>query len=83
MVAENCIKAGAVLINDVSGMTYDWCMADVVAKYGVHVILQHSKGTPENMQNSPEYKNLMDEIFLDLNRKIGFALTKGIAKIKL
>ena len=83
LVAENCIKAGAVLINDVSGMTYDWCMADVVAKYGVHVILQHSKGTPENMQISPDYKNLMDEIFLDLNQKISFALTKGIAKNKI
>ena len=83
LVAENCIKAGAVLVNDVSGMTYDWCMADVVAKYGVHVILQHSKGTPENMQISPDYKNLMDEIFLDLNQKISFALTKGIAKNKI
>uniref|UniRef100_UPI0040263836 dihydropteroate synthase n=1 Tax=Candidatus Scatousia sp. TaxID=3085663 RepID=UPI0040263836 len=82
-VAEKCIKAGAVIVNDVSGMTYDWCMADVVAKYGVHVIIQHSKGTPENMQKSPEYKNLMDEIILDINQKIDFALTKGIEKNKI
>lgn len=82
-VAEKCIKAGAVIVNDVSGMTYDWCMADVVAKYGVHVIIQHSKGTPENMQKSPEYKNLMDEIIFDINQKIDFALTKGIEKNKI
>lgn len=83
LVAEKCIKAGASIINDVSGMTYDWCMADVVAKYGVNVIIQHSKGLPQNMQDKPVYKNLMDDIFLDLMQKIDFAETKGISKDKI
>ncbi len=83
LVAEKCIKAGAKIINDVSGMTYDWCMADVVAKYGVYVIIQHTKGIPQNMQDKPMYKNLMDDIYLDLVQKIDFAETKGIAKDKI
>lgn len=83
LVAEKCIKAGAKIINDVSGMTYDWCMADVVAKYGVYVIIQHTKGTPQNMQDKPVYKNLMDDIYSDLAQKIDFAETKGIAKNKI
>lgn len=77
-VAEECIKAGAEIINDVSGLEYDKNMAEVIAKYGVKVIIQHSKGTPENMQVSPEYDNLIDEIYFDLKRRIDYAVSKGI-----
>lgn len=83
MVAEKMIKAGASIINDVSGMTYDWCMADVIAKYDVSVIIQHSKGTPKNMQDAPVYKHLMDEIYFDLKRQIEFAEDKGISGNKI
>lgn len=78
IVAEECIKSGAQIINDVSGFDYDPDMADVISKYGVKVVLQHSKGTPENMQNNPQYENLMDELYLGLKQKIEFALSKGI-----
>ena len=80
VVAEKCIKAGASIINDVSGLDYDENMADVVSQAGVKVIIQHSKGTPENMQDHPVYTNLMDEIFLSLNKKIEYAIKKGIKK---
>ena len=82
-VAEKTINAGASIINDVSGMTYDWCMADVVAKYNVTVIIQHSKGSPKNMQDSPIYKNLMDDIFFDFIHQLNFAEEKGIGKDKI
>lgn len=82
-VAEQCILAGASIINDVSGLEYDEKMADVAAKYKVNVIIQHTKGTPERMQDSPQYENLMDEIFLDLHKKINFAVLKGISKEKI
>ncbi len=81
VVAEECIKAGAQIINDVSGFDYDEKMPDVIAKYNVPVIIQHSKGTPENMQNSPKYNDLMEEIFLDLKNKINIARSKGVEKI--
>ncbi len=80
-VAEECLNAGANIINDVSGFDYDKKMADVVAKYNVPVIIQHSKGTPENMQNSPVYTDLMEEIFLNLRKKVDFAHSKGIENI--
>ena len=72
-VAQECIKAGASIINDVSGLEYDPEMADVVAKYGVKVIIQHS-------QDAPQYESLMDEIYLKLKARIDFALSKGIKK---
>lgn len=83
VVAEECIRNGAGIINDVSGLTYDKKLADVIAKYGVKVVIQHSKGTPENMQDNPVYKNLMDEIYLDLKKKVEFAVSSGIAADKI
>ena len=80
VVAEKCIQAGADIINDVSGFDYDKNMADVAARYGKKVIIQHSKGTPDIMQNAPTYSNLVDEIFFSLKQKIDFAFSKGINK---
>lgn len=79
-VAEACIEAGASIINDVSGFDYDENMIDVVAKTGVKVIVQHSKGTPENMQDDVCYESLLDEIYLNLRSKIEKAIAKGIKK---
>ena len=80
LVAEECLKLGVSIINDVSGFDYDSLMADVIAKYNAKVIIQHSKGTPENMQDKPVYENLMDEIYLGLKNKIDFAISKGIKR---
>lgn len=79
-VAEKCILEGAQIINDVSGLDYDKNMVDVIAKYGVKVIIQHSLGDPQDMQDNPRYESLMDEIYLKLREKVDFALSKGIAK---
>lgn len=78
LVAKKCIEYGVKIINDVSGLDYDNDMADVIASSDVQVIIQHSKGTPENMQISPHYESLMDEIYLDLKKRIDFAVSKGI-----
>jgi dihydropteroate synthase len=79
-VAQECLKYNVSIINDVSGLTYDDKLADVIAKFGAKVIIQHSNGTPDNMQNNPQYKNLMDEIYISLSERIDFALSKGIQK---
>lgn len=69
------------IINDVSGFDFDKKMADVIANNPqIKIILQHSQGTPETMQDAPHYENLMDEIFINLKTKIDFALSKGIKK---
>lgn len=80
VVAQESIKCGAQIINDVSGFDYDNDMVKTIAKTQVKVIIQHSQGTPENMQNSPQYENLMDEIFINLKNKIDFALSEGVMK---
>ncbi|MBP3820900.1 dihydropteroate synthase [bacterium] len=81
-VAQECIKYGANIINDVSGLDFDPKMIDVLAKNPeVTVIIQHSKGTPDIMQDNPQYINLMDEIFKNLKEKIEKANAKGIYNI--
>lgn len=80
-VAQKCIDFGVSIINDVSGFDFDKKMADVITNNPqIKIILQHSQGTPETMQDAPHYENLMDEIFINLKKKIDFALSKGIKK---
>lgn len=81
IIAQKCIELGANIINDVSGFDYDENMVKVLAKNPqVTIILQHSQGIPETMQNAPTYKNLMDEIYINLKNKVNFAITNGIKK---
>lgn len=80
-VARICIQYGAKIINDVSGFDYDEQMIDVIAQNNhVKIIIQHTLGTPENMQKNPTYSNLMDEIYCSLHNKVQLALARGIKK---
>ena len=79
-VAQKCLELGADIINDVSGFDYDIKMPDVIAEFNAKVVIQHSKGTPQNMQDNPFYENLMDEIYLELEKKIELAVSKGIKR---
>lgn len=81
IVAEECINAGANIINDVSGFDFDEKMVDIIAKHNIPIIIQHSQGTPETMQNSPHYNNLIEDIFLNLKKKIDLAHSKNIENI--
>ena len=78
--ARAVLDAGADMINDVSGLSYDPSMADVISDYGVPVVLMHSENAI-NMQTSPEYKRgVVDDVFFALAKKVDFALSCGIDK---
>ena len=62
-VAEAAIKAGAHLINDISGGELDADMFATVARLQVPYILMHMKGTPQNMNQLAGYENVFDEVF--------------------
>lgn len=80
-VAKKCIELGANIINDVSGFDYDSNMVNIIKDNpNTKIILQHSQGTPENMQDAPHYENLMDEIYINLKNKVNYAIEKGIKK---
>ncbi|EYE89378.1 dihydropteroate synthase [Fervidicella metallireducens AeB] len=81
--AEEAIKAGADIINDISAMTFDENMADVAVKYNVPVILMHIKGTPKDMQKNPHYNDVVMEVKEFFKNRIDYALSKGISKKKI
>lgn len=61
-VAEAAVKSGAEIINDISGCTFDPAMIDVAAAHQAKVIIMHIKGTPQNMQQNPAYRDMIHEI---------------------
>jgi len=72
------IKMGIKLINDVSGLSYDSKTIDLLKKNKSPFVIQHSLGTPENMQNNPKYKNELLDIYDFFEEKIKFLRAKGI-----
>jgi dihydropteroate synthase len=82
-VAEQAIKAGASMINDVSSLSFDPKMANVVADYGVPVILMHMLGNPKTMQIEPFYDDIIGEIKTFLENAIDRAENKGISRLKI
>lgn len=80
-VASEALKSGADIINDISGLTSDDRIADVVAEFNAGLILMHIKGTPKNMQVNPEYKDIISEIKSFLYAQINSAEIKGVGKI--
>lgn len=79
-VAEAALKAGAGIVNDISGLAADPDMARTIARHKAAVIVMHMKGEPETMQLRPRYRDLMAEIAESLERSIRTALRAGIAK---
>lgn len=81
--AEEAIKAGADIINDISAMTFDDNMSEVAVKYNVPVILMHIKGTPKDMQKNPHYDDLVNEVRDFFKERIDYAISKGIKRDKI
>ena len=81
IVAEECLKNGATIINDVSGLKYDKEMAKIIAKYDGELILQHSLGNEKNMEEKPNYKNVVDDVFKDLYKQTEYAKSCGIKNL--
>lgn len=77
-VAKEACNAGADIVNDISGMSFDKNMADTVCNAGAQIVIMHIKGTPEDMQNNPYYENVVSEICEFFKERISFANKHGI-----
>jgi dihydropteroate synthase len=80
IVAEKGVAAGADLINDISGGTFDRLLLPTVAKLGVPIILMHLRGNPKTMQSLTHYDDLVKEIKDFLQDRVREALQWGIAR---
>lgn len=82
-VAEEAIKVGANIINDVSGGQFDPKIYDVAAQHSAPYILMHLRGTPENMQHQTEYNNLTVDLKQYFSERIKLLNSKGVKDIIL
>ena len=82
-VAEEAIRAGAHIINDVSGGQLDEQMFATVAKLQVPYILMHMRGTPDTMQQHTKYEDIVTDVAVELGHAIAALRTLGVRDIIL
>lgn len=77
-VAEAAILAGADIWNDVSALTYSQDSVALAADLGCPLILMHAQGTPETMQDRPDYTDAVEEVLTFLRARIALCEDAGI-----
>ena len=82
-VAKEALKSGANIVNDISGLMFDKKMANVIAEAQAPIVIMHMQGTPADMQNNPNYNNLIDDICSFFSNQVDFATSKGINKSQI
>ncbi|MGA9365448.1 MAG: dihydropteroate synthase [Bacteroidota bacterium] len=82
-VARRAIEAGATIVNDISGLTFDPEMPAVAAQYKATVVIMHMKGTPKTMQADPVYDDVVGEIKQFLFQQAQVAEAHGVEQIIL
>jgi dihydropteroate synthase len=82
-VAEAAIAAGADIVNDISGATFDPAMLSTVAKWGIPIILMHLRGTPKTMQQMTDYQDVVLEVRNWLQERVNVAIATGISPAKI
>jgi dihydropteroate synthase len=80
-VAEKALQAGAVIINDISGLTFDPMMPEIAKRNNASVIIMHIKGIPKSMHVNPVYEDLIREIYNFLKERSSVAVKAGIKNI--
>nr|WP_307726572.1 dihydropteroate synthase [Trichlorobacter sp.] len=78
-VADACLAAGAEIINDISGLNFDPTLAEVVARHQAGLVVMHTRGTPQQMQQDTGYADLMGEVTASLLQSAASARSAGIA----
>jgi len=66
------------MINDISGLTFDEKLPCVACKYNAALCIMHMRGTPENMQTNPTYKDVVDEVYTFLYQAVQKAKECGL-----
>jgi dihydropteroate synthase len=77
-VMQHGLSIGVDMLNDVSALDFDPQSYQVVKDSGKPIVLNHSQGIPEDMQNNPTYENVLLDIFDYFENKIKFLKDNGI-----
>lgn len=80
-VAKVCLEEGVDIINDISGGKMDTSLLDIVADTKVPYILMHMLGTPEMMQQAPQYDDVVIAVLTYLKNKVAELNSRGINEL--
>jgi dihydropteroate synthase len=78
MVARQALDSGATIVNDISGLSFDPALADIVSKYEAQIILCHTSSRPVDMQKKTLYENIVEDIYNYLQNSIKISEDCGI-----
>lgn len=79
-VAAAALKAGASIVNDISALSTDPGLARIVAETGAGLVLMHMRGTPQTMQDAPDYEDVVAEVYEFLAKRIEAAEAAGVSR---
>lgn len=82
-VAEAALAAGAEIVNDVSGFTYDSALAPLCARHGAPVCVMHAQGDPQTMQQNPRYEDVVLDVYDFLAGRIAMLVDAGIPRARI
>lgn len=82
-VAELALRAGAELLNDVSGLKSDPRIAEMAARHRVPLILMHMRGEPRTMQVGPFARDVMKDVIQGLRKSVAAARKAGVVKSQI
>ncbi len=82
-VAEQAVAQGVDIINDISGLSFNNGLEEVVSQKGVYIILMHMRGKPADMQKRAVYNDVINDVLEELDISIAKALGAGIDKEKI
>ncbi|MDF1878528.1 dihydropteroate synthase [Sulfurimonas sp. SAG-AH-194-C20] len=81
-VVEYALNAGFKILNDITGLANDE-LCKLCAKHNATVVIMHMQGTPQTMQNKPEYTNILDDVYTFFQERVKKAESYGIQNIIL
>ena len=78
-VAEAALAAGAQVINDVTGLEGDPEMLTLAVESNAGICAMHMQGTPQTMQDAPQYEDVVQEIYDYLQQRRDQLAGNGIS----
>ena len=80
VVAQQVLQEGASIINDITGLQKYEEMAQTISRFKAGVVLMHMQGSPESMQENPQYQDVLKEVLEYLRQSISIAVSAGIVR---
>jgi len=82
-VAEQALQAGACIVNDISGLSFDAAMPAVIAGQSATAVIMHMQGSPKTMQQDPVYEDVVHDVVKFLDQQCRKARSAGIQQIMI